>query len=104
MFEKGVAMTQEKDWPCWEIMKCNPDNAKQCPAYHSSSPCWEVMRKIDAYSFNICRDCIVYVIKQKSSEFSKEEISDIMHQKGISSEGIQCPQYKANKGGQLESN
>lgn len=86
-------------------MKCNPDNAKQCPAYHSSSPCWEVMRKIDAYSFNICRDCIVYVIKQKSSMFSKEEISDIMNQKGIGSEGLHCPQFKSsNKGNQMRNN
>ncbi|HEJ83200.1 MAG TPA: hypothetical protein ENO25_01405 [Desulfobacteraceae bacterium] len=87
----------DADWPCWEIMKCNPENARQCPAYNSSSPCWEVMRKIDAYSFNICRDCIVYVIKQKDSIFSKEEIMDIMHRKGVgvpAAHGLQCPQYK----------
>ena len=86
-------MSNNKDWPCWEIMKCNPENAKQCPAYN---PCWEVMRKIDAYSFNICRDCIVYVIKQKDSIFSKEEIMDIMHQKGVDVQGVQCPQYKTS--------
>ncbi|MCL7489817.1 MAG: hypothetical protein M8357_16750 [Desulfobulbaceae bacterium] len=78
-------------------MKCNPENARQCPAYKSPHPCWEVMQDIDAYSFNICRDCIVYVVKQKNSIFSKEEILDIMHRKGIgaqSSHGLQCPQYK----------
>ena len=87
-------MSQDKDWPCWEIMQCNPENAKQCPAYQSPNPCWDVMRKIDAYSFNICRDCIVYVIKQKDSIFSKEEIQDIMHQKGVETEGVRCPQFK----------
>ena len=53
------------------------------------------MRKLDAYSFNICRDCIVYVIKQKNSIFSQEEILSIMHQKGVNVTGVRCPQYKA---------
>jgi len=100
-------MVQDRDWPCWEIMKCNPENAKQCPAYNSSSPCWEVMRKIDAYSFNICRDCIVYVIKQKDSIFTMEEIRDIMQQKGVGiSQGVQCPQYNMSAGNEnfLENN
>ena len=89
-------MSLNANWPCWEIMKCNPENARQCPAYKSSSPCWEVMRKIDAYSFNICRDCIVYVIKQKDSIFSNEEIMRIMNRKGVNVHGLQCPQYKAS--------
>lgn len=97
-------MALDQDWPCWEIMQCNPENAKQCPAYQSSSACWEVMRKIDAYSFNICRDCIVYVIKQKDSIFSREEIMDIMQQKGVSADSVQCPQYNKTsiKGSVLE--
>lgn len=89
-------MSLSANWPCWEIMKCNPENARQCPAYNSPSPCWEVMQKIDAYSFNICRDCIVYVIKQKNSIFSNEEILDIMHRKGIDVQGLPCPQYKTS--------
>lgn len=76
-------------------MKCNPENARQCPAYNSSSHCWEVMQQIDAYSFNICRDCIVYVIKQENSIFSNEEILRIMHRKGVDVQGMRCPQYKA---------
>lgn len=89
-------MSLREDWPCWEIMKCNPEQATHCPAYHSDQPCWEVMRGIDALSFNICRDCIVYVIKQKNSIFSKDEITSIMHQKGIDVTGVQCPNYKAS--------
>ena len=87
-------MSLNSEWPCWEIMQCNPENAKQCPAYQSSSPCWDVMRKIDAYAFNICRDCLVYVIKQKDSMLSKEEIMDIMQRKGVDVQGSQCPQFK----------
>lgn len=97
-------MSLDKDWPCWEIMQCNPENAKQCPAYKSSEPCWDVMRKIDAYSFNICRDCIVYVIKQKDSIFSKEEIRNIMNQKGVNVHDFHCPQQKTSTGGSFIEN
>jgi|MTBAKSStandDraft_1061840.scaffolds.fasta_scaffold02408_17 hypothetical protein len=76
-------MPVKTDWPCWEIMQCTPENALQCPAYKSNRPCWEIMREIDPFSAHICSDCIVYVIKQKESIFSKEEIIQIMHRKGI---------------------
>jgi len=87
-------MTLKTDWPCWEIMKCNPEEAAKCPAYKSEKPCWEVMRKIDIFAFNICQDCIVFVIKQKDSIFSQEEILHIMHQKGINvTSEIKCPRF-----------
>ena len=89
-------MSLDSEWPCWEIMKCNPENARQCPAYNSSSSCWDVMRKIDSYSFNICQDCIVYVIKQKDSMLSKKEIIDIMQHKGVQVQGVQCPGFKSS--------
>jgi hypothetical protein len=75
-------------------MKCNREQAAQCPAYNAEKPCWEVMREIDALSFNICRDCIVYVIKQKDSIFSKEEILSIMHQKGVDVTNVKCAQLR----------
>lgn len=89
-------MSLRSDWPCWEIMKCNPENASQCPAYKADEPCWDVMRNLDAYSFNICRDCIVYVIKQKNSIFSREEILSLMHQKGVQVTDVQCPQFQGS--------
>jgi len=89
-------MSLNSEWPCWEIMHCNPENARQCPAYQSSSPCWDVTRKIDAYSFNICRDCLVYVIKQKDSMLSNTEIMDIMQRKGVDMQGSQCPGFKTS--------
>lgn len=78
-------------------MKCNPENVAQCLAFKTKKPCWEVMRKLDAYSFNICRDCIVFVIKQKESILSKEEIQSIMSQKGVDSAGVRCPQFKPRR-------
>ncbi len=88
-------MSLRSDWPCWEIMKCQPEQATRCPAYQDDRPCWEVMGEIDSFSFNICRDCIVYVVKQKNSIFSKEEILSIMSQKGVDVTGTRCPQLKA---------
>ncbi len=86
-------MSLRTDWPCWEIMKCKPEQAVQCPAFHSERPCWEVMREIDVCSFNVCKDCIVYVSKQKDSIFSREEILSIMCQKGVDVVGNRCPGY-----------
>ncbi|MFZ5798871.1 MAG: hypothetical protein ACOY3O_10650 [Thermodesulfobacteriota bacterium] len=60
----------------------------------ADNPCWEVMQKFDSYSFNICRDCIVYVIKQQNSIFSREEILTIMRKKGVDVGGFKCPQFK----------
>ena len=90
-------MALRSDWPCWEIMKCDSEQAKQCLAAHSSKPCWEVMRELDVCSFNICKDCLVYVAKQQDSIFSKDEIRSIMCQKGIDVTGQQqCPLFKAS--------
>lgn len=89
-------MSLRSDWPCWEIMKCEPEQAKKCPAYRSSKPCWEAMRELDVCSFNICKDCLVFVTKQQDSIFSKEEILSIMCQKGIDVTGHpRCPGFRA---------
>ena len=91
-------MTLKTDWPCWEIMKCKPEEAERCPAFKAQQPCWEVMREIDAFAFNICRDCIVFLVKQKDSIFSQDEIRSILHQKGINvtSNTIKCPQFRSS--------
>lgn len=88
-------MSLRSDWPCWEIIKCQPEEAAKCPAYHAEEACWEVMRNINSCSFNICKDCLVYLTKQKNSIFSKEEILSIMCQKGIDVTGHRCPQFCA---------
>ena len=84
-------MSLRSEWPCWEIMKCN--ESQECPAKISSAKlCWEIIKEVDSYSFNICRDCLVYVSKQKDSQFSKEELLSIMAQKGVNVlDGKKCP-------------
>lgn len=75
-------MSLRTEWPCWEIMKC--DESQKCPAKENTTKlCWEIIEKVDEVSFNICRDCLVYVSNQKDSQFTKEEILSIMAQKGV---------------------
>jgi hypothetical protein len=78
-------------------MECNSEAAEKCPAFQAEKPCWEVMREIDVCSFNICKDCLVFITKQNNSIFSKEEILSIMCQKGIDVTGRRCPQFKSAK-------
>ncbi len=88
-------MSLRSDWPCWEITKCEPEQAERCPAYMASQPCWEVMTELNAFSFNICKDCLVYITKQQDSIFSKEEILSILCQKGIDVTGRPaCPGFR----------
>lgn len=87
-------MSLRSEWPCWEIMECSPEAAAQCSAFKAQVPCWEVTKEIDPRSFNICKDCLVYISNQKESILSKEEILSIMCQKGIDVTGHSCPHYK----------
>ena len=88
-------MSLRSEWPCWEIMKC--DESQKCPAKENSSKlCYEMIKEHDSYSFNICRDCLVYVAKQ-DSKFTKEELLSIMAQKGVSVlDGHKCPNFKCS--------
>lgn len=75
-------MSFRSEWSCWEIMKCEEGN--KCPAREQPDKmCWEITQEMDARSFDICKDCLVYVSRQKDSGFTKEEILSILAQKGI---------------------
>jgi hypothetical protein len=80
-------------------MKCEDD--KQCPAKEEPTKlCWEIIQEIDAHSFHICADCLVYVCRQKDCRFTREEILSIMAQKGVDVLGqnkCTCPQFKSAK-------
>lgn len=71
------------EWPCWEIMRC--EGTDSCPARKNpKKPCWEIASKMDDYrsAFNVCKDCIVYLLKQEESVFTDQEIRVIMERKG----------------------
>jgi hypothetical protein len=84
MFHKEIfVMGLRSDCFCWEIMQC--DKSKNCPARQNpEKPCWEIAsEKDDDYRnvFNICRDCIVHVLKSDTSVLSNLEIKNIVNAK-----------------------
>lgn len=68
---------------CWEIMQC--DKSNNCPVKNNSEkPCWEIAREIDddyRNFFNICRDCIVHVLKAENSVLTNQEAKSIVEAK-----------------------
>jgi hypothetical protein len=75
-------MVPDSDWPCWEIMKC--EGTEDCPARRRPDlNCWEIANEMDDYrkAFNICKDCIVYMLKAENTVLTKQEVHNIMIQK-----------------------
>jgi len=67
---------------CWEIMQC--ENSDDCPAKKNpAKPCWEIAHDSGDYRSvnNICRDCIVQVLKTGKAVLSKHEIHKIIEKK-----------------------
>jgi hypothetical protein len=63
-------------------MNC-ADN-RECPAKENPNiNCWELFGSRECRSFNICRDCIVYVSRQEQSALTPQEMEEIMLSKGI---------------------
>ena len=63
-------------------MQCNPE--ARCPAKENlGEECWDIMGSHDPCAFNICRDCLVYVVKKKDPSLSPEEVVNILTRKGI---------------------
>ena len=75
-------MGSRSDCFCWEIMRCDKSN---CPARQNPAKnCWEIaMEKDNDYRnvFNVCRDCIVHVLKSDTSVLSNLEIQKILDAK-----------------------
>lgn len=65
---------------CWEIMQCS--KSKTCRAKKNPEKfCWEIAPETnDDYRnyFNICRDCIVRLLKTDSSILSDQEIKKVV--------------------------
>lgn len=74
-------MGSRSDCLCWEIMQC--ENSDDCPAKKNPhKPCWEIAREQDndyRHVFNVCRDCIVRVLKEGNSDLTNVEIKKIVN-------------------------
>jgi hypothetical protein len=76
-------MGSRSDLHCWEIMQCS--ESKTCRAKKNPEKfCWEVARE-NHYDyrnyFNICRDCIVHLLKTGSPILSDQEIKNVVEAK-----------------------
>ena len=70
-------MIPKSDWPCWE-------GTEDCLAKkHPNTPSWEIASEMDDYrkAFNICKDCIVYMLKAENSVLTKQEMKTILKYK-----------------------
>jgi len=75
-------MTLISECRCWQIMQCDPES--RCPAKETlGEECWDIMGAHNPCAFNICRDCLVYVVKKKDPSLSPEEVVNILTRKGI---------------------
>lgn len=75
-------MSPFSDLPCWVIMNCAQD--KKCPAKENPQRnCWDIFSEVDMKAFHICQDCIVYLSRQEVSVLSRQEMEQIMINKGI---------------------
>jgi hypothetical protein len=72
------------DKNCWEIINCDH---LDCPARKEpETPCWQIAKRVGSFRdfSNTCRACIVYLIKNEVSETIKNELVEIMNQRGHS--------------------
>lgn len=78
--------------PCWEIMQCS---GGECVARsYPEKPCWEHAEALNYMTsvHGVCRDCIVFIAKQKPAVFSEQELSTILgHQKIYGLNRPKCP-------------
>ena len=75
-------MIPKSDWPCWEIMKC--EGTEDCPARkRPDQNCWEIASEMDddRKVFNICKDCIVDMLKTENTVLTQQEMQTIIKQK-----------------------
>ena len=76
-------MISYPNYKCWEIMNCDNLN---CPARREpETPCWEIAKRVEDYRnvSNTCKDCIVYILKEKTSVLDKKELHLIIKQRGL---------------------
>ena len=72
-------MAAIKDLACWEIMNCGSIKGN-CPAKQGTEqPCWEIVRELADHrvEFDICPDCIVYMVKNTNLSLSTQEINQV---------------------------
>ena len=76
-------MVNYPNYKCWEIMNCNN---LDCLARHEpETPCWEIAQRNATYqnTSNTCKDCVVYILKEKTNILSKKDLHNIILERGL---------------------
>jgi len=63
--------------PCWDLLPCNPERLKKCPAFQDNTrPCW-MIKGLDCTPShgNECRQCVVY----RFGSLCTEEIKSLVY-------------------------
>jgi len=62
----------------------NCDASHECAAKsHPEIPCWDIAAELHDYrhALDICKDCIVYMLKGDDSILTRQEMETIMEQR-----------------------
>lgn len=63
--------------PCWELLPCDEENRKDCPAYQDATrPCWTIKGLSCTPQGNECRQCVVYRLGSLCTEDLKHLLHD----------------------------
>ncbi|MBW2465869.1 MAG: hypothetical protein JRF02_01080 [Deltaproteobacteria bacterium] len=65
-------------------MKCK--ETEECPVRQKPDiPCWETAKEIKDHRriFNICKDCVVYMLKGSNPGLSEAEVGEILRARNI---------------------
>ena len=62
--------------PCWDLLPCNGETRKSCPAYKDNTrPCWMIKGLDCAPQGNECRRCVVY----RFGSLCTQDIKRLLH-------------------------
>ena len=77
-------MTQKAILNCWEILNC--DNLDCLARSEPEIPCWEIAKRDEAYHnvSDTCKDCIVLLLKEKTSILSIKQLQNITKRRVLS--------------------
>ena len=65
--------------PCWDLLPCDPETRKNCPAYKDNTqPCWTIRGLDCAPQGNECRRCPVY----RFGSLCTEDIKRLLYDQG----------------------
>jgi hypothetical protein len=77
--KRRLSMGSRSNCYCWEIMQC--DESEKCSArIDPEKPCWEIIAELGDYrsACDICRDCIVHVLKTEIPVLTHREVKYIV--------------------------